>query len=598
MVISGHKNKPWFSPAAGSQKGKVDNCKPSAAAVAAVPQASASAPLPKVSPAASGSAGGKLNQDDDVSIESSTAAAKEDGTSEVVAAASAGMPVSEEKTTRTYVASEESISAVTTAVEEEPGQETVAAVQGQLSMMVVAANPRLQEVSALPRGTVVKAKLFVEEEEDESCAPETMEEDTTAAVDVTVGDDLAGTSVVAPAAGGKEDSEQQQQQQRQKDDENMAAEGQPEDVVELPSADVKRDESVVTITTIPEKEKHVTLGASAAIAVSTEPAHMQEERDENLASSLRSEGERQEETRPEDAVVAPDEGQDEQQQVNEAGACTADPAKQRSGDAQAVPQVFMQPASGEEDEQQQHVVLVQEIDAASETTQSASPAHVVMPEEERDEERSRTNDEPTPSVLPQNESDVAPLLPPQEEDPKASVMPSQPDDEADIVPVPQGCAVVTENAPRVVGEPGASGKLEAAADVGLGEERAVAVPGHAGLVVDEETRSLVEGSKYLRFEDDERTVLCTLTGKKLAPDYIGILYYMGSRRVQQVVVEGPVSMSDYDGMFLVEDPADDGFVFCELTGMRMFKSKAAVDQHINGQPFKEMMAMLRAKLES
>ncbi|CAB1112124.1 unnamed protein product [Ectocarpus sp. CCAP 1310/34] len=543
MVISGHKNKPLFSPAAGSQKGQVDNCKSSAAAVAAVPQASASAPEPKVSPPASpsGSAGGKLNQDDHVSVESSTAATTEDGTSEVVAAAAAGMPVSEEKTTRQNVASEESTSAVTTAVEEEPGQETAAAVQGRRSMMVVAANPRLQGVSALPRETVVQAKLFVEEEDDESCAPETMEEGTTAAVDVTEGDDLAGTSVVTPAAGDKKDPEQQQQQQ-QKDDENMAADGQPADVVDLPSAGMKQDESVVTIMTIPEKENHVTLGASAAIAVSTEPAHMEEEGDENPASCLRSEEERQGETRPEGAVVASDEGHDEQQQVNEAGACTADPAKQRSGDAQEVPQVVMQPASGEEDEQQQHVVLVQEIDAASDTTQSTSPPHVVMPEEER-EERNRTNDEPMPSVLLQNERDVVPLLPPQEEDPEASVMPSQPEDDADTAPVPQGCAVVTENAPRVVGEPGSSRKLEAAADVGLGEERAVAVPGHAGLVVDEETRSLVEGSKYLRFEDDERTVLCTLTGKKLAPDYIGILNYMGSRRVQQLVVEGPVSMS-------------------------------------------------------
>lgn len=51
-------------------------------------------------------------------------------------------------------------------------------------------------------------------------------------------------------------------------------------------------------------------------------------------------------------------------------------------------------------------------------------------------------------------------------------------------------------------------------------------------------------------------------------------------------------------MFLVEDPADDGFIFCELTGVRLFKSKAAVDQHINGQPFKEMMTMLEAKFNS
>ena len=48
---------------------------------------------------------------------------------------------------------------------------------------------------------------------------------------------------------------------------------------------------------------------------------------------------------------------------------------------------------------------------------------------------------------------------------------------------------------------------------------------------------------------------------------------------------------------MVEDPADDGFVFCELTGVRLFKSKAAVDQHIKSQPFKEMMAILRSKLD-
>ncbi len=58
------------------------------------------------------------------------------------------------------------------------------------------------------------------------------------------------------------------------------------------------------------------------------------------------------------------------------------------------------------------------------------------------------------------------------------------------------------------------------------------------------------------------------------------------------------AIKDYEGMFMVEDPADEGFIFCELTGERLFKSKAAVDQHINGQPFKEMMALLREKLDA
>lgn len=51
-------------------------------------------------------------------------------------------------------------------------------------------------------------------------------------------------------------------------------------------------------------------------------------------------------------------------------------------------------------------------------------------------------------------------------------------------------------------------------------------------------------------------------------------------------------------MFLVEDPSDNGFIFCELTGMRLFKSKAAVDQHIDSQPFKEMMTLLQERLNS
>lgn len=51
-------------------------------------------------------------------------------------------------------------------------------------------------------------------------------------------------------------------------------------------------------------------------------------------------------------------------------------------------------------------------------------------------------------------------------------------------------------------------------------------------------------------------------------------------------------------MFLVEDPAEDDFVFCELTGVSLFKSKAAVDQHINSRPFKEMVALLQEKLNS
>ncbi|CAM9806732.1 unnamed protein product, partial [Hapterophycus canaliculatus] len=66
---------------------------------------------------------------------------------------------------------------------------------------------------------------------------------------------------------------------------------------------------------------------------------------------------------------------------------------------------------------------------------------------------------------------------------------------------------------------------------------------HNGLVVDKDTKTLVEGSKHLHFEEHQRIVRCTLTGKKLAPDYVGILKYITSRRVQQLMVEGPFFMS-------------------------------------------------------
>ena len=61
--------------------------------------------------------------------------------------------------------------------------------------------------------------------------------------------------------------------------------------------------------------------------------------------------------------------------------------------------------------------------------------------------------------------------------------------------------------------------------------------------IDEETRSLVAGSQYLKFTDGGRRVMCTLTGKKIAPDYMSILLYIGSRKVQQLLVEGPFVMS-------------------------------------------------------
>lgn len=50
-------------------------------------------------------------------------------------------------------------------------------------------------------------------------------------------------------------------------------------------------------------------------------------------------------------------------------------------------------------------------------------------------------------------------------------------------------------------------------------------------------------------------------------------------------------------MFMVEDPGDEHFVFCELTGVRMFKSRAAVNQHIKSQLFKDAMASIKAQIQ-
>lgn len=43
-------------------------------------------------------------------------------------------------------------------------------------------------------------------------------------------------------------------------------------------------------------------------------------------------------------------------------------------------------------------------------------------------------------------------------------------------------------------------------------------------------------------------------------------------------------------MFMVEDKEDDDYVLCELSGVRLFKSRRAVAQHVNSQQFKEAMA--------
>lgn len=62
-------------------------------------------------------------------------------------------------------------------------------------------------------------------------------------------------------------------------------------------------------------------------------------------------------------------------------------------------------------------------------------------------------------------------------------------------------------------------------------------------LIDDNTRKLVTVSKYLQFKESERRVVCTLTEHELKPDYMEILNYLGSKRVQRLLAEGPFDMS-------------------------------------------------------
>lgn len=47
---------------------------------------------------------------------------------------------------------------------------------------------------------------------------------------------------------------------------------------------------------------------------------------------------------------------------------------------------------------------------------------------------------------------------------------------------------------------------------------------------------------------------------------------------------------EFEGMFMADDKEDDDSVLCELTGVRLFKSRRAVAQHVSSQQFKEAVA--------
>ena len=57
-----------------------------------------------------------------------------------------------------------------------------------------------------------------------------------------------------------------------------------------------------------------------------------------------------------------------------------------------------------------------------------------------------------------------------------------------------------------------------------------------------DTRNLVEGSDILEFTEGEKRVLCTVTGQEIIPDCFEILKYLGSKRVQRLLKEGPFNI--------------------------------------------------------
>lgn len=66
------------------------------------------------------------------------------------------------------------------------------------------------------------------------------------------------------------------------------------------------------------------------------------------------------------------------------------------------------------------------------------------------------------------------------------------------------------------------------------------LPQASGIGMD--TRNLVAGSDVLEFTEDEKRVLCTVTGQEIVPDCFEILKYLGSKRVQRLLKEGPFNI--------------------------------------------------------
>ncbi len=397
-------------------------------------------------------------------------------------------------------ASSEDASTATEVRQNSEAADTIAGVDvalGRPSMMVETANPRLQEVPAPPRGKVVRVKLFAEKNEDEEEDEPHDEGQSSAAA---AGAAAAATAQSASESAGNEDAKEQLNQgayDEAVEDRSEAAESPQQD----------REEGAVSVDNGHDKTEAAS--CEQDIVPPAGPSAGGKEQVETPGSSLlpaheQDKGEQQQQR--EDVAAFPSE---------EAGPDIAE--KEAAAGSGATTTLALELSTAEQ------VVAAKETAADVDAAEWPTAASVI--EEKSQEDECLGYAAPAP---PSNE-------PVDGEDDLARVSAQQLNE----------VAVATAKAPEGIQEAAGAVPKEATSYTRSEENRAIAVDGpqHVGLVVDEETRELVEGSKYLQFADDERRVLCTLTGKKIAPVYDGILLHLGSRKVQQLMVEGAFVMA-------------------------------------------------------
>lgn len=567
-----------------------------------VSPATASALEQKVSPLALPS-----TQEGGASIESSTATAPEsDPTSEVLALA--GAVSTSDKDTK--VAESSAVGSELNAKDVAPGKgafETVAPtaetteVRRRTSMMVATVNPRLQEVSVLPRGTVVRVKLFAEDNEEKETI-EGQQHVQNAAETTDVEDETAAATPALSAA--KEYIEQQQQgvndllkeggpgpvePQQQKEEtasdppaksvvaENIKQQQQEgaDDVVEgdnrgAVEPEQQQEKNVADVPALSRVMEDIKQQQQKGIEGAMEEdgsgaSESQQQLEENVADppAISIDLDQRQEEDTDDAMEEGRPTAVESQQQAEQPASMKSQHEESEAEASAT-------AAKEEDTVEASRVAMSTGSARTEEQQVATPAPSLLSNEEQDKDvlqdeimaglliekmkDEQQQEKLASSVLCGGEhvsmaketatAAVDDMEEHQEDECMGNTLMSSSyreediDDEDDnvLVTIPKkddydvGVTCVSQPEEVVV----AAGEESKVVDV---------MPQHAESVVDEETKRLVEGSKYLQFEDDERSVLCTLTGKKMAPVYDTIILYIGSRKVQRLMVEGPFVMS-------------------------------------------------------